>query len=573
MVLLLSPFYSSTLNMKRQLFSLLAALPLVGQTAEPMSIQLVGLNEHVRLVEGEPVAPQHTCKMLKLQGWRGERVTAQFAAHIQGAAQYQYGLSVEASCDLSAPGSATIIAAKPMAVEFVRAHGKNVADVVYTPEFNMAAHPGLYLLQVDIPETAAPGTYRGELVVRSQNVQEARIPVELVVENAVLPKPSEWQFHLDLWQHPQSIARVLNVKPWSQRHFAAMRPYMQMLAEAGQKVITCTLLDEAWNGQTHDAFPSNIEWIKGRDGTWRYDFSSFDAWVDFMMNDIGIKEQISCYTMVPWHMKVRYLDEATGEYKHIKLEVNSPVWEETWGPFLTAFRSHLREKGWLEKTCIALDERPDHMARAAKMMVDKYAPELRIVSAVDKPSAFTREVYNLSPIITHAETVMGDLLAERKAQGKKTTIYVCLHPQKPNTFTFSAPAEAEWIGFFVAANQLDGFLRWAYNSWNENPTQCTDFGKWPSGDCFLVYPGGMERGCLSSIRFERLRDGIEAAEKIRILRERAAALGTPEAQAAIDTLNRELALLFTVARSKGNDHAADITRARQLISEATQLLF
>lgn len=559
--------------MKKQLFSLLAALPLVGQAEEPMSIQLLGLNEHVRLVEGEKIAPENTCGVLKLRGWRGERVSAQFVGHIQNAAQYEWGLSVEASCELASANIPVKIEAKPKAVAFVRAHDKKVADVVYAPEFAMSAQPQLYLLQIDIPASASPGLYRGELVVSSLNVQEARIPVELVVENAVLPKPSEWQFHLDLWQHPQSIARVRNLKPWSKEHFAAMRPYMQMLAEAGQKAVTCTLLDEAWNGQTHDTFPSNIEWIKGKDGTWRYDFSSFDAWVDFMMNEIGIKEQISCYTMVPWHMKVRYLDEATGEYKHIQLDVNKPVWEETWGPFLSAFRAHLREKGWLNKTCIALDERPDHMARAAKNMVDKYAPELRIVSAVDKPSAFTREVYNLSPIITHAETVMGDLLAERKAQGKKTTIYVCLHPLKPNTFTFSPPAEAEWIGFFVAANHLDGFLRWAYNSWNENPTQCTDFGRWPSGDCFLVYPGSAERGCLSSIRFERLRDGIEAAEKIRILRERAAELGTPEAQAAIDTLNRELSTLFTVARSKGTAHAEDIIRARQLISDVTEILF
>ena len=559
--------------MKKQLFSLLAALPLVGQAADSMSIQLTGLNAHVRLVEGEQVAPENECQVLQMRGWRGERVTAQFVGLIQGSASHQWGVIVEATCELSAASGGGRIEAAPKAVSYVRAHNKKVADVVYTPEFAMSAQPQLYLLQVDIPETAVPGLYRGELVVTTTGAEAGRIPVELVVENGVLPKPGEWHFHLDLWQHPQSIARVHGVKPWSKEHFAAMRTYMQMLADAGQKVITCTLLDEAWNGQTHDDFPSNIEWIKGADGTWRYDFSAFDAWVDFMMNDIGITEQISCYTMVPWHMKVRYWDESTCQYKHIKLEVNKPVWEETWGPFLTAFRTHLQQKGWLEKTCIALDERPDHMARAAKSMVDKYAPELRIVSAVDKPSAFTREVYNLSPIITHAGTVMGDLLAERKEQGKKTTIYVCLHPQNPNTFTFSPPAEAEWIGFFVAANHLDGFLRWAYNSWNESPTQCTDFGKWPSGDCFLVYPGGAERGCLSSIRFERLRDGIEAAEKIRILRERAAELGTPEAQAAIDAFNRELSALFTVARSKGNSHAEDITRARKLISETTEKMF
>lgn len=569
------PRFPAMMNTQQFLsLAMLGATGMLCSAEEYGAFHVTPLHDNVRLVHGQQLRPQDATADIRLSGWRGERVTAQFAARLETSEDKSTLIvELEGACELRSEDGRSTIHAGVLGVSPVEAHGKAVADAIFVPEIGIWANETqLFLLQVDIPADAAPGRYRGELVVSSPGVKEARIPVELVVEGAVLPKPSEWHFHLDLWQHPQSIARVHQVQPWSEAHFAAMRPYMQMLAEAGQKVITCTLLDEAWNGQTHDDFPSNIEWIKGKDGTWRYDFSAFDAWVSFMMDEIGIKEQISCYTMVPWHMKVRYLDEATGKYEHIQLDVNKPVWEETWGPFLTAFRAHLREKGWLEKTCIALDERPDHMARAAKAMVDKYAPELRIVSAVDKPSAFTREVYNLSPIITHADTVMGDLLAERKAQGKKTTIYVCLHPQKPNTFTFSPPAEAEWLGLFVAANQLDGFLRWAYNSWNAQPLDCTDFGKWPSGDCFLVYPS-VDRYCLSSIRFERLRDGIEAAEKIRLLRERAAALGTPEAQAAIATLNRELVAIFTVARSKGNSHAEDVSRARKLISDATRALF
>lgn len=40
---------------------------------------------------------------------------------------------------------------------------------------------------------------------------------------------------------------------------------------------------------------------------------------------------------------------------------------------------------------------------------------------------------------------------------------------------------------------------------------------WPAGDCFLVYPGAT-----SSLRYEKLREGIADFEKIRILREFAA---------------------------------------------------
>ncbi|MCB5932936.1 hypothetical protein LJB63_26700, partial [[Eubacterium] rectale] len=78
-----------------------------------------------------------------------------------------------------------------------------------------------------------------------------------------------------------------------------------------------------------------------------------------------------------------------------------------WGPFLTDFRKHVKSKGWLGKTCIGLDERPDAMVRAAKNVLDKYAPEFKIVSAVNRPTAMTRDVYDVSPVIDHAGTVTG----------------------------------------------------------------------------------------------------------------------------------------------------------------------
>ncbi|UQT46099.1 DUF4091 domain-containing protein [Akkermansia muciniphila] len=103
-----------------------------------------------------------------------------------------------------------------------------------------------------------------------------------------------------------------------------------------------------------------------------------------------------------------------------------------------------------------------------------------------------------------------------KRREKDDVLRLC-PSQKPNTFTISPLAEAEWLPLFAAANHLDGFLRWAYNSWNRNPFEKTDFGNWPAGDCYLVYPGN-----LSSLRFEKLRDGLEEFEKVNILRARAA---------------------------------------------------
>lgn len=112
-----------------------------------------------------------------------------------------------------------------------------------------------------------------------------------------------------------------------------------------------------------------------------------------------------------------------------------------------------------------------------------------------------------------------DDIVARRANGFNTTFYVCCGPFYPNTFTFSHPYEAELLGWYGLACDYDGMLRWAYNSWPENPQYDSRFGNWSSGDTYLVYPY-----LRSSIRFERLIDGIEAAEKVRILRKEGANL-------------------------------------------------
>ena len=499
--------------------------------------------------------------VLKLEAWRGERCCGQLAVAAGGAAT-----ELSVTCSPLSDGVGEIPSTVRM-IRYTRAGNEIVADVIGSEnccENPAGVNRGVWF-EVNVPQSAKPGLYKGTVTANAPGCEPATLAVELHVCAAVLPPPAEWKMHLDLWQHPQAVARIHDVEPWSKAHFELMRPLMQRLAAAGQKCITCTLLDEAWNGQTYDWFPSMIQWVKGRDGTMRYDYSVLDAWIHFMYDEIGIREQISCYSMLPWHLSIKYLDEATGQEMSIKAEPGKPEFEAIWAPFLQDFHKHMQQKGWAEITCIAIDERPDRMVREAMRLLQQNAPSFRVASAVDRPSELTREVYNISPVLTHAGSALGPLLQERKATQKITTFYVCLHPHTPNTFTASPPAEAEWLGLFAAANHLDGFLRWAYNSWNRAPLATTDFGNWPSGDCFLVYPGNR-----SSIRFERLREGIEEYEKVNILRARAAE--SAEAAQIVGRMNERLSALFTVARSTGKQHAQDVLAARAIINETLQQL-
>ena len=117
-----------------------------------------------------------------------------------------------------------------------------------------------------------------------------------------------------------------------------------------------------------------------------------------------------------------------------------------------------------------------------------------------------------------------ELIAEAEARRRKgfiTSYYVCCNPAWPNTFMSSETEEAFWLGVYPAMSGLDGLLRWAWNSWPRDPIRDASYTGiltgWKAGDTYLVYPDGSP-----SLRFLELKNGIQTAEKIRILREQGA---------------------------------------------------
>ena len=513
--------------------------------------------------DGYPSPEGASRKIIKETAWRGERINGQAALWSEKTmSQLRFHTTPLKGPDGSA------IPLKASFVRFTLGGGQIHADIL-DEEIQRIDLPGgttrSLWIQADIPTKAKPGIYKGEVLVRADGIAPVKLPVAIKVIPNAINTPDKWSVHLDIWQHPHAVARVHNVTPWSEEHFALMKPLMKRLADAGQKTITCSLIDEAWGGQTFDWWPSMIEWSMKHDGTMVYDYTNFDKWVDFMLNDVGIKEQITCYTMIPWSNKLRYMDQATGEYKFADIIPGQPEYEKIWKAFLMDFRKHTKGKGWENKICIGIDERPDHAIKTACDLIKRYAPEFKVCSAVNTPSKETAEVHDLSPVFPYADTVTGDFSSKRRSEGKKTTFYVCVNPKKPNTFTASPLSESEWLGLFAAGNKLDGFLRWAYNSWGRDPLLNTNFGNWPAGDCFLVYPGNK-----SSLRFEKLRDGLENFEKITILRQAAqSSKATPALKQAVAGMDKLLKELFTIPRGhKGTEHESDVEKANQAILKA-----
>lgn len=365
---------------------------------------------------------------------------------------------------------------------------------------------------IEVPRNIDAGEYTTALeVVNEEGEVVKTLPLKVNVNTRSLPEVANQKFHLDLWQQPYSVSRYYQVERWSDEHLEALRPYLAALGRAGQRSVTAILFYEPWGEQTHDLFDPMIETIKNVDGTWEYDYSVFDVYVE-LCAEYGIDKQINCFSMVPWDMSFRYYDEATSSYKYITTNTSSSDYRNLWTSFLTAFKAHLQEKGWFEKTNIAMDERAESDLNNAYAIANGLG--FNCALAGNYHSSLCGTYRDLCAQLGQEHLFTAEQLASRKEKGWVTTFYTSCANSEPNIYTNSYPAEAAYLPIYAAQMNLDGYLHWSWINWDEHPLTDSRFRKFGSGDTYCYYPGNR-----SSVRFERLIEGIHQFEKIHILRE------------------------------------------------------
>ena len=368
-----------------------------------------------------------------------------------------------------------------------------------------SSDPGVKVASIAVAADVSAGTYGiGDL--------------QVTVLDRVLPPAKDWKYFFDLWQHPWAVARYFNVEPFSPAHYAAMKPLWELLATAGQKSLTVTLLDQPWNHQCYDAYHSMVRHIRRKDGAWTFDYRLLDEYVAFGRS-CGLGPEIGCFTMCPWDYAVTW-EEEDGTVRTAKAVPGTDAFRDYWGDFLVDFAKHMKEKGWFDDTWICMDERsPDDVLNIVRFVNEK-APGLHVYLAGNRSPSEFKDI-RLDHVCFGLSHLSDALVAEatpRRTQGMLTTYYVCCGPMHPNMMCHNEIDEAFWVGAYPAMVGLDGFNCWAWNSWPEDPMHDASYTGigwgWHAGDTYLVYPDASP-----SLRFLELRNGIIAAEKIRLLKE------------------------------------------------------
>jgi len=281
---------------------------------------------------------------------------------------------------------------------------------------------------------------------------------------------------------------------------------------------------------------------------------------------MGIDKAITMYTPLPWGERFRYFDEATGNYVYEQWLPTTTGYKNNWDAFLTDFMSHLKNKGWFDKTYLGINENEMEQTLTGIKVIKQHSAEWKITYAGTWRKELDTLLNDYSFLQGNEANV--DEVKARAARGQTTTFYVSCDHAPPNNLVFSPPVEGRWMGWYVVAHGYNGFLRWAYDAWPADPLRDARYGYWPAGDSYLVYPGGN-----SCIRFEKLREGIVDYEKIKILRTLAEKSTNKNVKDMVAALNAHLQTLNDEKTFNEEKLKSDVEDGRQMIDELSDKLF
>lgn len=402
-------------------------------------------------------------------------------------------------------------------------------------------------VEIYVPENTPAGIYRGKISVVSGIETLAEFSYKIEVIDLTLTDPEDWQTYLELWTYPYASNRYYSGKtdaeyfgftttndtnPTSlyyvrldKKYEAGLESQLELYHKAGGNSITVSIVEDPWNSRYPCACPSMIKWTKKTDGTFEYDYTDMDYWIELNMKH-GIDRNINLYSLAGVGWGFVYFDEASGT---VKCDAGgypgAQRWKEISRDFLTDLIAHLEEKGWFDIACLNMDERQLDWAKAvvevAQSVTNSEGKCLKVGDAVNDSKVAS--IYDsLADISIWEHTVSEDIaeLAEsRREKGLRTTIYTC---GAGKMSMLNEPAEAAFAVYESYKKNTDGVMRWALDKFDYDPLHSTTHYIY-AGDCYLIYPDekdSAEMKAQSTPRFEKLCEGMRDLEKIRILREK-----------------------------------------------------
>lgn len=368
------------------------------------------------------------------------------------------------------------------------------------------------LIDVNVPESIKPGLYKFKATFVC-NDKSIDVPFELnihkvKVESKYALSSTHW-----LWPQPENLTNTDIPQWWSERHWKLLEQSGLALRAFGQDTMFTPLID--------GEYPL-IKTIHKKDGTFTFDFSQFNRWIEmfskqgfiaFDGHQIGGGHRTS-------PMEVVAFDEANNvNYKLFSKDSDPNKWFDFIPVFYQALYKDLKSNGNLGKYHQCQLDEPSSETDYKKLagITRKYMPDVLTKDAINgNPAKYSPlvdiQVFGISILNTSR-----DLAEERKKNGQQTWVYHCAspYPPMPNRHLDDPLSMSRLYPWFAFELNASGYLNWAANIYRGANPYISSIGPLPNGstnpghppgDNWFFYPG--PDGLYASMRMVAFRDGM-----------------------------------------------------------------
>jgi hypothetical protein len=200
---------------------------------------------------------------------------------------------------------------------------------------------------VGIPSNAVPGSYTATLTIEAENEQPFIIPVELAVYDWLLPDPHDYTVKNMVWFCPERTAIYYDLPMWGDKHLEYCAKSLELALPLGSRNVEANLVLRYLSRDNSEVM---VKWIKQADGTYKYDFTAFDKYVETVAKSIG---KPFVFRLNMWssqenpHHSVVVVDPATGATTELEQPPQgSPESYAFWKPVLDEVRVRMDKRGW-----------------------------------------------------------------------------------------------------------------------------------------------------------------------------------------------------------------------------------
>lgn len=387
-------------------------------------------------------------------------------------------------------------------------------------------------LSLRVPTAAAPGEYRGTVTVAADGRTVATVPLNLTVLDWRLPEPGDFRTFVGCEQNPYGVAGQYGVRVWSDEHLRLLEASFRQLGRIGNQWLNVPVLVNTEFGNGTD---STIRWIRRRDGTYAFDFSVLDRYLDLAEKHCGKPRAVQFVVLhgmkgagtPPPAPMVKVWDEASGRARLTPVGPVAAMPREikaAWRSFAVSLRAHMRSRK-LERAMYWGAPLEHEADPGLKDLLAACTPGIYWTAGgheimANAKYAKNHRYYRLITTIRYN----GGFPFFRDDQGWRSKTPHMLNPRVGGTafalHTTSHPFAYRVLPDRALAFGRTGFTRVGADEWAAVHYKAMAIPRWLTGIpvLFTLWPGA--EGAEPGARFECLLEGIQEAEA-RIYVERA----------------------------------------------------